>query len=30
VTLTGYIPIHKEITVEKGSKTAIDEVMQHD
>jgi hypothetical protein len=30
ITLTGYAPIHKVITVDKGGKVAIDEVMQHE
>jgi eukaryotic-like serine/threonine-protein kinase len=30
ITLTGYAPIHKVITVDKGGKAVIDEVMQHD
>ncbi|HTC49829.1 MAG TPA: serine/threonine-protein kinase [Candidatus Aquilonibacter sp.] len=29
ITLTGYAPIHKVITVDKGGKAVIDEVMQH-
>ncbi len=30
ITLTGYAPIHKVITVDRGGKTVIDDVMQHD
>jgi serine/threonine-protein kinase len=30
ITLTGYAPIHKIITVDKGGKAVIDEVLQHD
>ncbi|MGB8830911.1 MAG: PEGA domain-containing protein [Candidatus Sulfotelmatobacter sp.] len=30
ITLTGYAPIHKVITVDKGGKAVVDEVMQHD
>jgi hypothetical protein len=30
ITMTGYAPIHKVITVDKGGKAVIDEVMQHD
>jgi serine/threonine protein kinase len=30
ITATGYKPIHKVITVEKGSKVAIDEAMVHE
>jgi hypothetical protein len=30
ITLTGYTPIHKVITVDKGGKAVIDEVLQHD
>jgi serine/threonine-protein kinase len=30
ITLTGYAPIHKVVTVDKGGKAVIDEVMQHD
>jgi eukaryotic-like serine/threonine-protein kinase len=29
ITLTGYAPIHKVITVDKGGKAVIDEVLQH-
>ncbi len=29
ITLTGFVPIHKVITVDKGGKAVIDEVMQH-
>ncbi len=29
ITLTGYAPIHKVITIEKGGKSVIDEIMQH-
>ncbi len=29
ITLTGYAPIHKVITVDKGGKAVIDEIMQH-
>ncbi|HXW99648.1 MAG TPA: PEGA domain-containing protein, partial [Candidatus Acidoferrales bacterium] len=29
ITLTGYAPIHKVITVEKGGRIVIDEAMQH-
>ena len=28
ITLTGYAPVHKVVTVDKGSKVVIDEVMQ--
>jgi hypothetical protein len=28
ITLTGYAPIHKVITAEKGSKLIVDEVLQ--
>jgi hypothetical protein len=28
ITLSGYAPIHKVVTVEKGSKVVVDEVMQ--
>jgi hypothetical protein len=30
ITLTGYAPIHKVVTVDKGGKAVIDEVMQHE
>jgi len=30
ISLSGYAPIHKVITVDKGGKAVIDEVMQHD
>ena len=30
ITLTGYAPVHKVITVDKGGKAVIDEVMQHE
>ena len=30
ITLSGYIPIHRVITVDKGGKAVIDEVLQHD
>jgi serine/threonine protein kinase len=30
ITLSGYAPIHKVITVDKGGKAVIDEVMQHE
>ena len=30
ITASGYKPIHKVITIEKGSKVAIDEVMTHE
>jgi hypothetical protein len=30
VTLTGYAPLHKVITVDKGGKAVIDEVLQHE
>jgi serine/threonine protein kinase len=30
ITMTGYAPIHKVVTVEKGGKVAIDETMQRD
>jgi uncharacterized cupredoxin-like copper-binding protein len=30
ITLSGYAPIHKVVTVDKGGKAVIDEVMQHD
>ncbi len=29
ITMSGYVPIHKVITVDKGGKAVIDEVMQH-
>jgi len=28
ITLTGFKPIHKVVTVEKGGKVAIDEIME--
>jgi hypothetical protein len=28
--MSGYAPIHKVITVDKGGKAVIDEVMQHE
>ena len=28
ITLTGYAPMHKVITVDKGGKVVVDEVMQ--
>jgi len=28
ITLTGYAPVHKIITAEKGNKMVIDEVLQ--
>ncbi|MGA9509767.1 MAG: PEGA domain-containing protein [Candidatus Sulfotelmatobacter sp.] len=30
ITLTGYSPVHKVITVDKGGKAVIDEVLQHE
>jgi serine/threonine-protein kinase len=30
ITLTGYAPIHKIITVDKGGRAVIDEVLQHE
>ena len=30
ITLTGYGSIHKVITVDKGGKVVVDEIMQHD
>jgi serine/threonine protein kinase len=30
ITLSGYTPIHKVITVDKGGKAVIDEVLQHE
>ena len=30
ITLSGYAPIHKVITVDKGGKVAIDETLQRD
>jgi eukaryotic-like serine/threonine-protein kinase len=30
ITMSGYVPIHKIITVDKGGKAVIDEVMQHE
>jgi serine/threonine-protein kinase len=30
ITLSGYVPIHKVITVDKGGKAVIDEVLQHE
>jgi hypothetical protein len=30
ITLTGYAPLHKVITVDKGGKSIIDEVLQHE
>jgi len=30
ITLTGYAPVHKIITVDKGAKAVIDEVMQRE
>ena len=30
ITMTGYVPIHKVISVDKGGKAVIDEIMQHD
>jgi hypothetical protein len=30
ITLTGYAPLHKVITVDKGGKSVIDEVLQHE
>ncbi len=30
ITLTGYAPLHKVITVDKGGKVVIDEVLQHE
>ena len=28
ITLTGYAPVHKVVTAEKGAKVVVDEVMQ--
>lgn len=30
ITMTGYVPIHKVISVDKGGKAVIDEIMQHE
>jgi hypothetical protein len=30
ITVTGYAPLHKVITVDKGGKAVIDEVLQHE
>ena len=30
ITLSGYLPVHKIITVDKGGKAVVDEVLQHD
>jgi serine/threonine protein kinase len=30
ITLSGYLPVHKVITVDKGGKAVVDEVLQHD
>ena len=30
ITMSGYVSIHKVITVDKGGKAVIDEVMQHE
>jgi hypothetical protein len=30
ITLTGYTPIHKVISVDKGGKAVVDEVLQHE
>ena len=30
ITLTGYLPLHKVVTVDKGGKAVIDEVLQHE
>ena len=30
ITMSGYAPIHKVITVDKGGKAVIDEVLQHE
>lgn len=30
ITMSGYAPIHKVVTVDKGGKAVIDEVMQHE
>jgi eukaryotic-like serine/threonine-protein kinase len=30
ITMSGYAPVHKVISVDKGGKAVIDEVMQHD
>ena len=30
ITMSGYLPIHKVVTVDKGGKAVIDEVMQHE
>jgi len=30
ITLSGYAPIHKIVTVDRGAKTVIDEVLQHE
>jgi hypothetical protein len=29
ITMSGYAPIHKVITVDRGAKTVIDEALQH-
>jgi hypothetical protein len=30
ITLSGYVSIHKVITVDKGGKAVIDEVLKHE
>jgi hypothetical protein len=30
ITLTGFKPVRKVVSVEKGSKAAIDEILEHD
>jgi serine/threonine protein kinase len=30
ITMSGYLPVHKIITVDRGAKSVIDEVMQHE
>ena len=30
ITMSGYTPIHEVITVDKGGKAVIDEVLKHD
>jgi hypothetical protein len=30
ITMTGFKPVHKVVSVDKGSKTAIDETLEHE
>jgi hypothetical protein len=30
ITLTGHAPVHKVITVDRGGKAVVDEVLQHE